>query len=573
MYSIRVYFLAWLMKFASRHQAWLPITLVILSALLVRLVNLESRPIWLDEGYTLYFSVLPLNTLLTTHLDVHPNTFYILTHFILLIERSEFSLRFLPLLFGLGTVFLFYRVLLPQLGVEASVVASLMLSLNGYHIYYSQEARSYTMVMFLTLAALYGIFRFCRASESQNFADPSKGILVYFVSSIIILYTHSIASIYLFVLNATVVIYLTLSRQYSTKVVAIWLGVNSVIALIYLPWFFVVLSDASSNPAFKWLEQYSISTVVDEILSVNGAAFFWAFQPFVNIIIVIVSLLGAYLGWRRGQVLLSACVVLFALILPLFVWSVGVFKPVFMIRTILPSMIGTCLGIALFYRYFPRRSIACVIVGMFVLILGKSALSLYQIKTTEQHWDWNWPLIAAELSDSNLEAASVLLCPDLLRIPLTYYLESGPNPPETLLGWDRHHEALFRIPLSVPPVPPVSVKEWYSMSAEDTQQFYDGSPHLTAMETLAERQTIITVFAHCRDEEREHLTHAIREIGFQIADTRHRNGIQKLIWESDQGQEPDPFRPPIPATSVTGSHTSATTSGEGSVRVNVHSTD
>lgn len=103
-----------------------------------------------------------------------------------LFGTSEASVRVLPLLFGLAAVLLTYCLTLRLGGTAAAVLASLLLAINPLHIAYSREARQYTILVALTLAA--HLF-FLRCLEKGGRGNR----LAYGILAMLDLFTHYFA--------------------------------------------------------------------------------------------------------------------------------------------------------------------------------------------------------------------------------------------------------------------------------------------------------------------------------------------------------------------------------------------
>ncbi len=110
--------------------------------------------------------------------DFHPPLFYLLAHFWLQLGRSEVWLRLLPIGFGVLAVWMMYdlaETILPgkeikivnwkSLGpardgelvepLKIGHVASFLLAVNPFHIYYSQEFRMYSLLALLGILTMY----------------------------------------------------------------------------------------------------------------------------------------------------------------------------------------------------------------------------------------------------------------------------------------------------------------------------------------------------------------------------------------------------------------------------------
>ncbi len=128
-------------------KIWL--TLILVLALSLRLVNL-SQSFWLDEASQAMMSQKTISNIWYQRSgDFHPPLFYVLAHYWMQINRSEAFLRLLPMSFGVISVGLIYF-----LNKKIGLMAALFLAINPYHIYYSQEFRSYSLLMMLGLLSM-----------------------------------------------------------------------------------------------------------------------------------------------------------------------------------------------------------------------------------------------------------------------------------------------------------------------------------------------------------------------------------------------------------------------------------
>ncbi len=134
--------------------------LVFLLALLPRLIGLGARPFWLDEVFTLQRSSLKPGALVMDSFQNHhmPSYFLMLRPFAGL-THPEFWLRLPSALFGAIAVVLVFLIAARVAGRLAACLSALIIGLSPTFLAFSQEARSYTLVMTLILIALYGLVR------------------------------------------------------------------------------------------------------------------------------------------------------------------------------------------------------------------------------------------------------------------------------------------------------------------------------------------------------------------------------------------------------------------------------
>jgi 4-amino-4-deoxy-L-arabinose transferase-like glycosyltransferase len=129
-------------------------------ALVLRLIGLGARPFWLDEVFTLQRATLPpAKLVLDSFQNHHMPSYFLLLRPLTQLENFQFWLRFPSAVFGAGAVALVYIIAERVGGRLSALLSALFLGLSPASLAYSQEARSYTLIMMLILVGLYGVVR------------------------------------------------------------------------------------------------------------------------------------------------------------------------------------------------------------------------------------------------------------------------------------------------------------------------------------------------------------------------------------------------------------------------------
>lgn len=272
------------MRFLTRYGL---VLLIILGAFALRAYRLDFFSLRGDESFTVLFVQKPLAQMWHETLTIEPNPpllYFLLRGWISLAGESEFVTRFFSLFFGVLCVPLAYRlarsvspssfrfaslVPSPPRGVNPSVpnihvmahhpsaneraeqvarVAALLVAINPYQIWHSQDVRNYTLWPALSLLALLFFWRWYKTGGGSSATPRSRTVgetvaLFFFViAELAALYAHYYEAFLLLALNLFVLATLWRDRP---KIVR-WLGAQLVLALVYLPYPLVLSNRVSS---------------------------------------------------------------------------------------------------------------------------------------------------------------------------------------------------------------------------------------------------------------------------------------------------------------------------------------
>ncbi len=186
---------------------------LLLLAFALRVYALDAQSLWYDEAVTAQVAQQGLGELARwTADDIQPPLYYALVAgWTRLAGTGEWALRFPSVVFGLLMVALAYVLGRRLFGRPAGRVAALLASLHPLWIYYSQEARMYTLLTALGMLAGYALLRVLASSQEPGSARKRLGWWAVFVgASIALLYTHYFAAFLLLAFALFFVLALTI---------------------------------------------------------------------------------------------------------------------------------------------------------------------------------------------------------------------------------------------------------------------------------------------------------------------------------------------------------------------------
>ncbi|MFQ6059228.1 MAG: glycosyltransferase family 39 protein [Anaerolineae bacterium] len=220
----------------ERVQSWLikaAVGLIVLVAFAARLLTLGQPSLWFDEGVSVLFASKPVPDLLATVIgeDLHPPAYYLLLHFwMALAGKEEFSIRFLSVLFGVLLIPLTFATArevyrgsredgrAPLIALPAAA----LVGFSPFLLYYSQEARMYSVAAVLSLAAILTLLRATRLNSPSLWV--AHGLFLALG-----LYTHYFSP---FIVPAALVYVFLVGRE----AVGRWLRSVALAAVLVIPW-------------------------------------------------------------------------------------------------------------------------------------------------------------------------------------------------------------------------------------------------------------------------------------------------------------------------------------------------
>lgn len=127
-----------------------------LVATLLRLLHLGSKSVWVDECASMTFAQQPWREFWTTMGQGEANmvAYYLLLRGWIHFGNTEFVVRFLSVIPAVATVWVIYLLGKRLFSARVGLVGALLLSVNPCHVAYSQEARSYALLVFLSALSL-----------------------------------------------------------------------------------------------------------------------------------------------------------------------------------------------------------------------------------------------------------------------------------------------------------------------------------------------------------------------------------------------------------------------------------
>jgi 4-amino-4-deoxy-L-arabinose transferase-like glycosyltransferase len=140
-------------------------------ALALRLFRLGHQDVWIDEAFTAQLLDGTFADLIAeTARDNHPPLYYAVLYLLRPLGRNAVILRLPSVIVGTATVPLFYVLARRLLDARAAAYAALLLAVSPLHVYYSQEARMYALLLLLVVSATLCFLAAARTDHARHWA-------------------------------------------------------------------------------------------------------------------------------------------------------------------------------------------------------------------------------------------------------------------------------------------------------------------------------------------------------------------------------------------------------------------
>ncbi|MCK4916613.1 MAG: glycosyltransferase family 39 protein [Candidatus Omnitrophica bacterium] len=192
------------------------LVLIFFIGVILRLYKLGEHNLWHDEAFMVFLCQYPFKVVSNIILQ-GPLHMLMVKYFIHMTNANEFFLRLPAMFFGCISIPLLYFFVKLLFNKKIAIIASFLLAVSPFHIWYSQELARYSQAMFFGLWANYLFVRFLK--------DDKRWIWLL----LIIVQTLSFYTSYILFLALAPQLIIVLMPAYRKKI-KIWM-LSTVIAL------------------------------------------------------------------------------------------------------------------------------------------------------------------------------------------------------------------------------------------------------------------------------------------------------------------------------------------------------
>ncbi len=395
------------------------IWIILLFSFALRLISL-NQSLWLDEA----ISVLAVRghdlAYIWSHffaVDVHPPGFYLLLWLTgNLFGWSEIIIRLPSVLLAIGTIYLTFKIGQLLFSKPVGLIAALLLAVNPLDLYYSEEARMYSLATFGVALSFYCFFKYLKGLRVRWW--------LYAISLVIIFWSDYLPYIVVLIQLGGFVLFRKNTKNRSF-ISGLLVGLLSLLPLIPLAWqqFVGGLKVATDLPTwgkivggagFKELALLPLKTETGRI-SLAG-------NPLFKVLAGFTSLIYLYLLvclWRRFN---KPVVVLFAwlIIPPVLTFLVSFWIPLFSYYRFIFILPAFCLLVAISIN--SQKRVVQKLLGLVLIFLELTFCFIYLINPTFHREDWRG---AVNFTDQFKNSDQIILFDDNnLEAPFIYYSQN-----------------------------------------------------------------------------------------------------------------------------------------------------
>jgi len=162
-------------------------------AAVLRFHSLAAKSFWFDEGVSVAIARLDWYNFarILWRREANMSLYYLLLRYWLHFGGSEFFVRSLSVLFAVASVPAIYLLGRRLFDSRVGLIAAALLAVNAYHVQYSQDARSYSlMVLLCLLSSLYflrGLSEPSRRNRAAYILSSTLAVYAQFFSGLLVI--------------------------------------------------------------------------------------------------------------------------------------------------------------------------------------------------------------------------------------------------------------------------------------------------------------------------------------------------------------------------------------------------
>jgi 4-amino-4-deoxy-L-arabinose transferase-like glycosyltransferase len=376
----------------------------------LRLFNLGFNSLWLDEASTYTFAKMSIPEIwqATAAGEFNPPLFYWIEHVMLTFGNNEVILRFVPAILGVLTIPLVYYIGKEFMDRNVGIIAAALCTFSPFLLFYSQEARAYSMGLFFVAFAM--VF-FLKALKTNNLSHW----ILFGLMSALAFWSHFytlviIGTLFLYALAVKIPEVIKDIRAFKPLVAA---GV--VFAVICLPLLLATIQlfakRTSGGPTFGI---QGIGIVIETFRELSG---FSMELMYLFLILFVIGVVQAFLLDRKKGILLVVLILLPFVISWFLSFSIPM-VPRYLIILAPVFFIGIALAYKPVFTFINNRGVVYGFMAILILLSVTTPffMSYYTTYTKE-----DWRGLSQQMQQITKQGDAIVLVPGYVAQPFDYY--------------------------------------------------------------------------------------------------------------------------------------------------------
>jgi len=426
--------LATVLHWLKSRQVILLLLLILAVGIFLRVYDLGVESIWLDEASGIRLSTQGVASIMERvgPTQNHPPLYFLILHFWMgLFGTSEVATRSLSAVAGIISILLIYQVGTVLFNRKVGLISGFLSAISSYHIYYSQEARSYSLLLLLSLLSYLLFIAILKWDKKWYYP-------CYFLTNLALGYTHFYG---LFIIASQIIYFLLFWDKYRLQRVKFFSTV-AVTILAFLPLMSLLVGRGASLAQHGfWIPKPRLVAIFNTFDTFAGSA---GAKEFILLAFLLLAIIGLFSikivarkwSWKKpleslkglswsirldsiGQELLLIIWLFTSIIVP-FIES-KFMTPIYLTRYMTGASPAFYLLVARGMGNLNRKWVFYPVL-IFIILLSSFGLQLYYKNYTKAQWREAANFV--ELN-SRVDSDVIVFCASFCRTPFNYYYKGS----------------------------------------------------------------------------------------------------------------------------------------------------
>ena len=382
------------------------IFLIGLLSLLIRLWGLGEQGLNYDETQSVTHAILPLPDLLKSVLtfDPHPPIYYVQLHWWMQLGVSDWWIKSNSVVWSFLTTILLFNISKRMFNLEIAIIASILFAISPFAVLQAQDARMYSLLMFLALLSFMFTRRFL---EGPRVLWSGIGV---FLTTIAFLYSHGTGFMLLISLFSYTLIHFRQQKNRNRMRFLQWCLLQLLILTSYTLWLARAYSIHLGHLVVPEFSDIAIAVYVLLFGFTTEVDILWFQWGILFITIIALSIATPFLNKTDKMIVIS-----FVIIPIVFCITVSyLYRPIWHYRVLAYITPFLSLAMALVIaniRSHHKKGVAITSYGISAIIISGFLVALiYQ--QTRASYPWSNIKQAAAYVQSEIEAGDVVYVPE-----------------------------------------------------------------------------------------------------------------------------------------------------------------